>query len=195
MPAMSAEPLPDPVGLRGALAALEVPPGFRAEPVDGESSVSPPPDGRHGTVVVAVDDRVRDVHGPRLHRTLTLISAEGGHVPDGIAAPKGTFAGRDRRSEPEGALMVPGVTSEDVRGLKGAERDRGPQRRGYAAADIPPYLLVDRRKARPWSSLSLATATTPAAPPSWSEGPGRSGAAGGRAADGRVASGSLSVSG
>lgn len=40
--------------------------------------------------------------------------------------------------------MVLEVTSGRPRDRKGAERDRGPKRRGYAAADIPLYLLVDR---------------------------------------------------
>ncbi|XVQ09118.1 Uma2 family endonuclease [Spirillospora sp. CA-255316] len=144
MTAMSAEPPFDRDGLREAFAALEVMPGFRAELVDGEIIVSPRPDGRHETIVVAVDDWVRDAHGLRLHRNLTLISPEGEYVPDGIAAPKGAFAGREWHSEPEGVLMVLEVTSKDGRSLKGAERDRGPKRRGYAAADIPLYLLVDR---------------------------------------------------
>ncbi|TDC63347.1 Uma2 family endonuclease, partial [Actinomadura sp. GC306] len=40
--------------------------------------------------------------------------------------------------------MVLEVTSGSPRYRKGAERDRGPKRRGYAAADIPLYLLIDR---------------------------------------------------
>ncbi|TYC17735.1 hypothetical protein FXF65_04480 [Actinomadura syzygii] len=75
--------------LREAFAALEVMPGFRAELIDGEIIVSPPPDGQHETMVVEVTSGRRG----------------------------------DR---------------------KGAERDRGPKRQGYAAADIPLYLLIDR---------------------------------------------------
>ncbi|MWA04076.1 Uma2 family endonuclease [Actinomadura sp. LD22] len=130
--------------LREAFAALDVTPGFRAELVGEEIVVSPPPDGRHETVVVAVDDWVRDVHGLRLHRNLTLISPEGEYVPDGIAAPKGAFAGREWHSKPDGVVMVLEVTSGGRRDRKSAERDRGPKRRGYAAADIPLYLLIDR---------------------------------------------------
>ncbi|TDD40535.1 Uma2 family endonuclease [Actinomadura sp. KC06] len=130
--------------LREAFAALDVKPGFRAELVDGEISVSPPRDGRHETIVVAVDDWVREVHRLRLHRNLTLISPEGEYVPDGIAAPKGAFAGREWHSKPDGVAMVLEVTSGGSRDRKSAERDRGPKRRGYAAADIPLYLLIDR---------------------------------------------------
>ncbi|QKW32818.1 Uma2 family endonuclease [Actinomadura sp. NAK00032] len=140
MTAMPEEPSIVRDNVREAFAALEVMPGFRAELVDEEIIVTPPPDGRHETVVVAVDDWVRDVHGLRLHRNLTLISPEGEYVPDGIAAPKGAFAGREWHSKPDGVLMVLEVTS----GRKGAERDRGSKRRGYAAADIPLYLLIDR---------------------------------------------------
>ena len=88
MTAMPEEPSPVRGDLREAYAALDVMPGFRAELVDGEIIVSPTPDGQHETIVVAVDDWVRDVHGLRLHRNLTLISPEGEYVPDGIAAPR-----------------------------------------------------------------------------------------------------------
>lgn len=144
MTAMPEEPSLVRDDLREAFAALDVMPGFRAELIDGEIIVSPTPDGQHETVVVAVDDWVREVHGLRLHRNLTLISPEGEYVPDGIAAPKGAFAGRDWHSKPDGVVMVLEVTSGRPRDRKGADRDRGPKRRGYAAADIPLYLLIDR---------------------------------------------------
>ncbi|TDC94306.1 Uma2 family endonuclease [Actinomadura sp. 7K507] len=144
MMAMSEEPSFVRDDLRAAFAALEVMPGFRAELVDGEIIVSPPPDGQHETVVVAVDTWVRNAHDLILHRNLTLISPEGEYVPDGIAAPKGTFAGREWHSKPDGVVLVLEVTSGRRGERKGAERDRGPKRRGYAAADIPLYLLIDR---------------------------------------------------
>jgi Uma2 family endonuclease len=128
--------------LRKAFAELDVLPGFRAELVDGEIIVSPTPDGNHETIVIAVDDWVREKHGLRLHRNLTLISPEGEYVPDGFAAPRGAFKDREWHSEPAGVEMVVEVTSRDRK--KAAERDRGPKRRGYAAADIPLYLLIDR---------------------------------------------------
>ncbi|MBA9003290.1 Uma2 family endonuclease [Thermomonospora cellulosilytica] len=139
---MTAAPFEPPVreDLRQALAAIEVLPGMRAELIDGEIIVSPTPDGEHETIVVAVDDWVRE-HGLRLHRNLTLISPEGEYVPDGVAAPKGTFADRDWHSKPDGVVLVLEVTSREK--AKG-DKDRGPKRRGYAAADIPLYLLIDR---------------------------------------------------
>ncbi len=131
------------MAMREAFAALDVMPGFRAELVGGEIIVSPPPDGQHETIVVAVDDWVRDVHGLRLHRNLTLISPEGEYVPDGIAAPKGAFAGRDWHSKPDGVVMVLEVTS----GRRGsarppnvtAARNAGVRRRRHPAvpADRP----------------------------------------------------------
>lgn len=144
MTAMPEEPPLVRDDLREAFAALDVLPGFRAELVDGEIIVSPTPDGQHETIVVAVDDWVRETHGLRLHRNLTLISPEGEYVPDGIAAPKGAFAGREWHSKPDGVLMVLEVTSGRRGDSKAAERDRDPKRRGYAAADIPLYLLIDR---------------------------------------------------
>ncbi|MEO3829172.1 Uma2 family endonuclease [Actinomadura sp. B10D3] len=144
MTAMPEEPSHVRDDLREAFAALDVMPGFRAELIDGEIIVSPTPDGQHETIVVAVDDWVREAHGLRLHRNLTLISPEGEYVPDGVAAPKGAFAGREWHSKPDGVAMVLEVTSGRAGDRKGAERDRGPKRRGYAAADIPLYLLIDR---------------------------------------------------
>ncbi|MFA1550618.1 Uma2 family endonuclease [Actinomadura chokoriensis] len=144
MTAMPGEPPFVREDLREAFALLNVLPGFRAELVDGEIIVSPPPDGQHETIIVAVHDWVREAHGLRLHRNLTLISPEGEYVPDGIAAPKGTFAGREWHSKPDGVVMVLEVTSGRRGDRKAAERDRGPKRRGYAAADIPLYLLIDR---------------------------------------------------
>jgi Uma2 family endonuclease len=139
---MTAAPFEPPMreDLRQALAALDVLPGMRAELIDGEIIVSPTPDGEHETIVVAVDDWVRE-HDLRLHRNLTIITPEGEYVPDGIAAPKGAFADRDWHTEPDNVLMVLEVTSREKN--KG-DKDRGPKRKGYAAADIPLYLLVDR---------------------------------------------------
>lgn len=73
MTAMPEEPSLVRDDLREAFAALEVMPGFRAELVDGEIIVAPTPDGQHETIIVAVDDWVREAHGLRLHRNLTLI--------------------------------------------------------------------------------------------------------------------------
>ena len=66
--------------------------------------------------------------------------------PYGYATPqpKGAFAGREWHSKPNGVATVLEVTSGSRRERKGAEQDRGPERRGYAAADIPLYLLIDR---------------------------------------------------
>ncbi|MFI0367652.1 Uma2 family endonuclease [Actinomadura sp. 1N219] len=146
---MAAMPMPEEPSfiredLREAFAALEVLPGMRAELIDGEIIVSPTPDGKHETIVVAIDTWVRKIHDLMLHRNLTLISPEGEYVPDGIAAPEGTFDDREWHSKPDGVLMVLEVTSGRRGDHKGAERDRGPKRRGYAAADIPLYLLIDR---------------------------------------------------
>ncbi|WP_346776587.1 Uma2 family endonuclease [Streptomyces sp. HNM0574] len=56
--------------------------------------------------------------------------------PDGALAPEDHFAGQGEWADPEGVLMAVEVTSRD--------RDRRERRDGYAAADIPVYLLVDR---------------------------------------------------
>ncbi|MFD4908434.1 Uma2 family endonuclease [Kitasatospora purpeofusca] len=67
-----------------------------------------------------------------------LIVPGGRFVPDGTVCPEDWFRGKDPWADPAGLLMVFEVTSTDP------HRNRGPKRRGYAAAGIPCYLLVDR---------------------------------------------------
>jgi Putative restriction endonuclease len=130
--------------LREALASLDVLPGFRAEWWMGRSSSHRRPTGSTRPSSLRSMTGVRETHGLRLHRNLALICPEGEYVPDGIAAAKGAFAGRDWHSKPDGVVMVLEGTSGDNRSVKSAERDRGPKRIGYASAGIPLYLLVDR---------------------------------------------------
>jgi Uma2 family endonuclease len=61
--------------------------------------------------------------------------------PDGILAPRGTFAGKGEWADPDGVLMVVEVTSYDS---DTDRRDRQEKPTAYAAAGIPVYLLVDR---------------------------------------------------
>jgi Uma2 family endonuclease len=70
-----------------------------------------------------------------------LITPCGRFVPDLTIAPEGFFAERPAWREPAGEVeMVVEVTSSRP------ELDREAKRRGYAAAGIPLYLLVDREE-------------------------------------------------
>lgn len=132
--------------LRKALQELEVLPGMRAELVDGEIIVSPTPNGNHAAIVAKITRwALTGFDGMMFYANITLVSPEGEYVPDGIIAADGTFDGEEWRFGAEGVALVLEVTSE---GKTAADRDRGPKRRGYAAVEIPLYLLVDRNDGR-----------------------------------------------
>ncbi|WP_369778486.1 Uma2 family endonuclease [Streptomyces sp. R33] len=63
--------------------------------------------------------------------------------PDGSLAPKGSFAGKSEWADPAHVLLVVEVTSHDA---DTDRRDRNEKRDGYAAANIPVYLLIDRER-------------------------------------------------
>lgn len=132
--------------LRKAFQELEVLPGMRAELVDGEIIVSPTPNGNHAAIVAKITRwALNSFDGMMFYANLTLVSPEGEYVPDGIIAADGTFDGEEWRFGADGVALVLEVTPE---GKTAADRDRGPKRRGYAAAAIPLYLLVDRNDGR-----------------------------------------------
>lgn len=150
MTAMAHEPLaPEELLLEGFLA-LDTPEGYRAEFIEGDIVVKPPPDGDHeGCISVVMRQVTRksvtdmDVSG---HKGLKL--ERGSRCPKNHVIPDATWAPRERRlfrgAEPwmpaDGVAMVAEVTS-----LR-ADRDREVKRHCYALADIPLYLLVDRER-------------------------------------------------
>jgi Uma2 family endonuclease len=128
--------------MRQAFQELQLPPGMRAELVDGEIFVSPTPNGNHAAIIAKITRWVLNgFDGMMLYSSITIVSPDGEYVPDGLVAPDGTFDGEEWRFAPRGVALVLEVTSQQA---TPAERDRGPKRRGYAAAEIPLYLLVDR---------------------------------------------------
>ncbi|GGV08916.1 hypothetical protein GCM10010182_30670 [Actinomadura cremea] len=156
MTAMVHEPLAqdnENVLLRGFLD-LGTPDGFRAELIDGEIVVSPPPALRHEKCISKINRQVMrqrpddwDFAG---NVGLILPSAEG--HPENRVIPDGTFApveldvfggeGYWLPVEPDTISMVVEVTSSRP------TQDRQAKRHGYARAGIPLYLLVDRDKKR-----------------------------------------------
>jgi len=140
--AMPATALPDsaPEDILDAFEELGVPTGYRAELIEGEIVVSPPPDGQHEDIIVDIGAQILERASVRLYTrgNKGLATAKGRLVPDGTVAPPFHFRPHGSWAPTEGVEMVIEVTSG--RG----ERDRQQKRRAYAEAGIALYLLIDR---------------------------------------------------
>ncbi|MGW5366699.1 Uma2 family endonuclease [Streptomyces sp. NPDC004009] len=148
MTAVAHEPTTPAEGLLDIFLSLDTPEGFRAELIEGEIVVTPPPDGDHekyiSRIVRQVIKRSRvdmDFSG---NKGLRLKSGGGcprNHViPDAAfgALHLDLFGGADSWMPCDGIAMVLEVTSSKP------EADRETKRRCYARAGIPTYLLADR---------------------------------------------------
>ncbi|MFF6999789.1 Uma2 family endonuclease [Streptomyces sp. NPDC008313] len=148
MTAMAHEPLTQADVLLEGFLALDTPEGFRAELIEGEIVVTPPPDGDHedyiNRVLKQVIRRSRTDMDYSANKGLKLPS--GGSCPKSHLIPDGTFApadlrllrGADSWMPCDGVAMVVEVTSTKP------QADRETKRRCYARGGIPLYLLVDR---------------------------------------------------
>lgn len=148
MTAMAHEPLTQEEILLDGFLALDTPEGFRAELIEGEIVVTPPPDGEHEHYISRTARQVirrsqvdMDFSG---NKGLKLKSGEAcpkNHViPDITFAPLelGLFRTADSWMPCEGVAMVLEATSTKPK------VDREAKRRCYARGGIPLYLLVDR---------------------------------------------------
>ncbi|MFE2375948.1 Uma2 family endonuclease [Streptomyces sp. NPDC059398] len=152
---MPHEPLTQAEVLLEGFLALETPEGFRAELIEGEIVVTPPPDGDHEDCINLIAKQV--TRGSRTDMDFSgnkgLKLRSGGGCPKNHAIPGGTFAPTALRlfrgAEPwmpcDGVALVAEVTSSKPR------TDREGKRRCYARGAIPLYLLVDREE----SSVTL----------------------------------------
>ncbi|WP_328508208.1 Uma2 family endonuclease [Streptomyces sp. NBC_00391] len=145
---MAHEPLSQEDVLLEGFLALDTPEGFRAELIEGEIVVTPPPDGDHEDYINLIMKQVirrsrtdMDFSG---NKGLKLGKAEGcpkEHViPDGTFAPQvlRLYRGADPWMPCRGVAMVLEVTSTRPKA------DREVKRRCYARGGIPFYLLIDR---------------------------------------------------
>ncbi|MDQ1011129.1 Uma2 family endonuclease [Streptomyces sp. V4I23] len=133
--------------LEGFLA-LETPEGFRAQLIEGEIVVTPPPNGDHEHCISEI---VRQVYRRSLtdmdfsgHKGLTLEEVPG--RPRDHVIPDGTFAPGDLSLYTGAAPWMPcaGVSMVLEVTLSRPDIDRETKRRCYARGRIPRYLLVDR---------------------------------------------------
>ncbi|MBO0651958.1 Uma2 family endonuclease [Streptomyces triculaminicus] len=125
--------------------ARMAPETVRLEFINGKIEVKPVPDGDHDEIIMWLRDICTE-RFPNLRlygeRGLKVESYRKGRArPDGLLAPHRHFSGHGEWSDPDGLLMVVEVTSHDTDTNR---RDRIEKRDGYAAADIPVYLLIDR---------------------------------------------------
>ncbi|MFJ9342715.1 Uma2 family endonuclease [Streptomyces sp. NPDC101733] len=115
--------------------------------IAGKLGVKPVPDGDHGAIFMWLLRQCMQ-HRPDLdlhpEQGLRVEQYRTGRArADGVLAPVAHFAGQGEWPDPVGALMVVEVTSHDS---DTELRDRNDKRDGYAAAEIPVYLLVDRQR-------------------------------------------------
>ncbi|MEU1374446.1 Uma2 family endonuclease [Streptomyces triculaminicus] len=125
--------------------ALAAPETVRLEFINGRIEVRPLQDGNRAESVAYLQDAVwKLLPGMHLYpgRGLKVESGRAGRaIPDGVLAPEGLFRGHGEWSDPDGVLMVVEVTTRDTDTNR---RVRVEKCDGYAAADIPVYLLLDR---------------------------------------------------
>ncbi|GAA1364048.1 Uma2 family endonuclease [Streptomyces beijiangensis] len=155
MTAVAHEPLTQADVLLEGFLALDTPEGFRAELIEGEIVVTPPPDGDHEDYIELIVSQVyrRSRTDMQFSGNKGLKLPSGGVCPRNHLIPDGTFAPRERRlfrgaeswMPCEGVALAVEVTSSKP------ERDREAKRRCYAQGSIPLYLLIDRDK----TSLTL----------------------------------------
>ncbi|MER8010411.1 Uma2 family endonuclease [Streptomyces sp. SLBN-31] len=148
MTAMAHEPLTQEQVLLEGFLALDTPEGFRAELIEGEIVVTPPPDGDHEKYISRIVRQVirqsrtdMDFSGNKGLRLKSGEACPKNHVvPDVTFAPiqLDLFGGTGSWMPCDGVAMVLEVTSTKP------TADRETKRRCYARGGIPLYLLVDR---------------------------------------------------
>jgi Uma2 family endonuclease len=125
--------------------AFEEPECYRAELIDGEIVLTPPPDGSHQVIIGEIIKQVIS-KAPKMvfsgHKGLIVsdrgAAGAGRVIPDITILPSRILCGAPPWMEPAGVTMVVEVT------LSQPARDRDTKRVAYASAGIPLYLLVDR---------------------------------------------------
>jgi Uma2 family endonuclease len=116
---------------------LELPEGYKTELIEGAIIVTPLPDAEHAEILVELN------HQLCLHGWYCSWPPPLGKVIPGLTVARRAYFHRGSGEiwqTSQGVSLVVQVTSSS------AFIDRDPKRRGYAAAGIPLYLLIDRKR-------------------------------------------------
>nr|WP_017585318.1 Uma2 family endonuclease [Nocardiopsis ganjiahuensis] len=127
---------------------LDLPEGWRAEIIEGDIKIMTPPSLEHGHIVTLIHKwLVLECHregsgigGAEVYQNVgvRVPLRSGLYIPDLMVLPESVLS-----SAPEqlirDAILVVEVTSKST-----AQKDRKPKLWGYAHAEVPLYLLVDR---------------------------------------------------
>ncbi|MFJ3304519.1 Uma2 family endonuclease [Streptomyces sp. NPDC086549] len=117
----------------------------RLEYLNGKLEVKAPQDGNHSCIHAWLMRQCllqRPGHGLYPYSGVkTQVHRNGRARTDGAFARRGHFTGHGEWSDPDGILMVVEIT---VRDHDTNQRDRIDKPIGYAEAEIPVYLLIDR---------------------------------------------------
>lgn len=119
---------------------LQTPPGYRAELINREIVVVPPPSSKHENIIGRISRAVSRSAPENLIAVGNkgLITPRGRFIPDLTVAPDDAYTDESSWSHSRAVELVCEITSSDPR------HDRESKRLGYAQAGIPLYLLVDR---------------------------------------------------
>ncbi|MGW4771346.1 Uma2 family endonuclease [Nocardia sp. NPDC004278] len=143
------EPQRDPADvLLEGFHALETPEGFRAELIEGDIIVTPPPDGNHeqniSTLIRQVYRQSATEFSFSGHKGLLLdrggLCPKNHLIPDGVFVPDGAFIDEPSWMSVGKVVMVVEVTSSKP------DWDRKTKRYCYARGAVPLYLLIDRQQ-------------------------------------------------
>lgn len=129
--------------LADAAEHIDVPDGYRVEIIEGNIVVSPTPLGPHALIVSRLHRILRPCLPPDVADvemvTIELPQTGQRYIPDLLVFPEDTLNTEEWVFSADEALLAVEVTSPH-----NAETDRVKKLRGYAIADVPAYLLVDR---------------------------------------------------
>ncbi|GAA2048218.1 MULTISPECIES: Uma2 family endonuclease [Streptomyces] len=122
---------------------LDVPPGYRAEIIDGKSITLTPPPSLDHAAIASLLHRQLVKRLPEEYETFQNIGVAASgqkrvYIPDLVVALRDQVCGPERRIEADEAELIVEITSPS-----NANHDRINKAAVYAAGGVPLYLLVD----------------------------------------------------